>query len=373
MKRIVVIGGGFAGLSALHGLARIKKQAEIVLIDHKQTFDFLPMLPDIVGRGIRPEFLTNDLNRFSQKFWFQFINEHVEQIDTAQKSIRTVNQTIPYDYVVIASGSETNFYGDTAVEKNAYTLDSVADAEKILAAVGTGAHETIVVGGGGYTGIEIATNGWKYCQKKKLDKKVVIVERAPSVLGPLPEWMKRYCLNNLQKLGIDVFTDCVIERIDQETISLSNGKNFPKAMLIWSAGVKTADFVINLEAEKTRQGRISVDEFLRITDSCFIAGDTANFIFKDAPIRMGIQFAIAQGGLVAANIIRSIAGKPLKRYAPVDLGYIIPMANNFSCGNIFGMNLAGKVPTMLHYVMCMYRSFGLRNKSGMLKDLSRPF
>jgi NADH dehydrogenase FAD-containing subunit len=84
---------------------------------------------------------------------------------------------------------------------------------------------------------------------------------------------------------------------------------------------------------------------------------------------MTVQFAIAQGDLAANNIIRSIKGKKLIEYKPVDLGFIIPMANNHSCGNVFGVNLKGKLPTLLHFIMCVYRLYGMRNKIGFIKSL----
>jgi NADH dehydrogenase FAD-containing subunit len=82
-----------------------------------------------------------------------------------------------------------------------------------------------------------------------------------------------------------------------------------------------------------------------------------------------VQFAITQGDLAAANIISSIRKRPLKKYRPLDLGYIIPMANNLSCGNILGLNVSGVLATFLHFSMCIFRTLGWRNKAGILGDL----
>ncbi|MFC1704100.1 NAD(P)/FAD-dependent oxidoreductase [Candidatus Omnitrophota bacterium] len=369
MKKIIVIGGGFAGISALAKLSKLRNEAEIVLIDKKEEFNFLPMLPDIVGRGVRPRFLTNDLQALSKRFGFNLIKDKVKKIDLEKKEVTTASQKIAYDYIVIASGSETNFYGNSMIEQNSHTLDSVNDVQNILKTIDTKKPKTIVIGGGGYTGIEIATNIRRHLVKCKRDSTIVIVERAPSLLGPLPEWMKAYVSQNLKRLSIEAFTECVIEKVENGTIWLSNGKNFDTILLIWSAGVKTADFIFELHAQKTPQGRIKVDEYLRLSDTCFVVGDATQIFHKEKPLRMAIQFAIAQGQIAAENIIRSIRGKPLKKYKPIDLGYVVPMANNYSCGTVLGVNLKGKLPTFFHYFMCIYRSVGLNNRLGIFVDL----
>ncbi|MFA5231966.1 MAG: hypothetical protein WC416_06175, partial [Candidatus Omnitrophota bacterium] len=101
------------------------------------------------------------------------------------------------------------------------------------------------------------------------------------------------------------------------------------------------------------------------------AGDAALFITKGNPIRMAVQFSIAEGAQTADNIIRSIKKLPLKKFQPRDLGFIIPMANNRSCGAVFGLNLKGFLPTLLHFMMCIYRSYGLRNKIGLTVNLAK--
>jgi NADH dehydrogenase len=166
-----------------------------------------------------------------------------------------------------------------------------------------------------------------------------------------------------------VFTQSSIERIDGSTVYVSNQKIFDNALVIWVAGVKTAKFIQELTAEKNTQGRLKVDSFLRLNENCFIVGDAAYVKYKENYLRMAIQFAMAQGDLTAKNIIRAIKGKKPVSYKSIDLGYIIPMANNYSCGNVFGVNLKGKPPTLLHFIMCIYRLYGIRNKIGFIRNL----
>ena len=131
MKKVVIIGCGFSGMAALSKLKRSGLRLDISVIDKKRTFDFLPALPDCLGRGIHPEDLTFDIEKFAPGF----INEEVVSLDLEKKEAATVNRTLAYDYLLIASGSETNFYGNDQIKKYALTLDSAADAGKIIAAL----------------------------------------------------------------------------------------------------------------------------------------------------------------------------------------------------------------------------------------------
>lgn len=371
MKKIVIIGAGFAGLSALSRISAYNKKAglEVTLINDKPVFSFLPMLPDCLGRGISPEHLSLDPASLTRKTSFTFIKDRVAAIDLEKKEISTSALTLNYDFLVIASGTETNFYGNDRLHEYAFKLDDTADAACIRRALGEKAHSAYLIAGGGYTGIEVATNLRVYLNKKKADKRVVIIERAASILAPLPEWMKGYVAANLKKLGIEVLVNTTIEKVEAGSIRLSDGKTFSGAMLIWAAGVRTADYIQNLKVEKNNQGRIRTDEYLRVNASCFAAGDTCYFPYKNNFLRMAVQFAIMEGRCAGANIIRSLENRSLVKYRPLDLGLIIPMANNRSCGIVLGLNMRGYLATLCHYIMCIYRSYGFKNKINIIKDL----
>jgi len=108
----------------------------------------------------------------------------------------------------------------------------------------------------------------------------------------------------------------------------------------------------------TPQGRVRVDPCLRWRENCFAAGDAGAYVRGAHPLRMSVQFAITQGEAAAGNIFRQIHGQPLRPYRPFDPGYIVPMANNHSCGLILGAPLTGRLPTLLHYALCAYRMPG---------------
>jgi len=368
MHKIVIIGAGFAGLSAAKKLSKCGLDLDIVIFDKKEDTDFLPLIPDAVGRGLGPELLTYRIQALLGKK-VRFIKEEVISIDLEAKQVYTVGSSYTYDFLLISSGSQTNFFGNQNAQDYAYALNSVNDVKVIINALRDNKFDNFIICGGGYTGIEAATNLWLLFRKNGFTGRVVIVERTPGILGPLPLWMKIYVRDNLKSMGIEVLLNSVIENIQSNRVAVSGGRVFERAMLIWAPGVRTADFIQKLAVEKNPQGRIVVDEYLTFKQDCFCAGDAAFFVKGNNPLRMAVQFSIAEGAQTADNIIRSIKKLPLNKFRPRDLGFIIPMANNKSCGSVFGLNLKGFSPTLLHFLMCIYRSSGLRNKIGLAGNL----
>jgi NADH:ubiquinone reductase (H+-translocating) len=369
MKKVIIIGAGFAGLSAARKLSRCGLKLEITLFDKKERSDFLPLIPDCIGRNIKLEFLTGDIARFCRKLRINFIKEEVISVDLESRRVFISSADYAYDYLVIASGSQTNFFSNPDAQNYAYALNNVNQVKKIIEGLKSNRFDNFIICGGGYTGIEIATNLGVYFKKANLGNKIIIVERAPGILGPLPEWMKSYVTENIKSMGIEVLTNSVIENIGLEEVSVSGGRVFKRSMLIWVPGVKTAEFIQKLNVPKNPQGRIVVDEYLRVRDNCFCAGDTAFFGSKNNFLRMAVQFAIIQGDQAAKNIIRSIKNMPLRKYRPLDLGYIIPMANNRSCGQVLGLNVTGYLATFLHFSMCIFRAISWKNRWGLICNL----
>jgi len=366
----VIIGGGFCGLTVLDRLSKSTQECSVTLIDQKSTFDFLPLLPDIIGGRISPEYAICDLKKYVQKCKAQFICERVEAVDVQRKIVSTAQQNIAYDYLVIASGAETAYHGNISAHQYGYGIRSVVEAQKILDVFKEAPKSTYVIAGGGYTGIEVATNIWRYFSKRNEHKRIVIIERSRKFLKFLPEKLHQYVKNNLLSLNIEMIHEAEVKEVEENRVVLSNGEQFEDAMVLWTAGVKVGDWLSGIGKESDKQGRINVDEYLRVDEHCFVMGDAANIRFKDSYLRMAVQFTLTQGFSVANNILRSIRGRPLKTYNAIgDLGYVCPMANNSSVGIILGLKTTGFLPTFFHYFMCIFRTYGWRNRLGILEDV----
>ena len=368
MKRVVIIGGGFGGLACARALRQCPS-AEVVLLDRKPTSDFLPVLPDIVGGLISPGSACVSLSSCAKRDGFRFIQDDVMHIDMERRLICGQGGQREYDYLIIAAGTQTNFYGSAEAARASFKLDSVSDAGRISAAIAESSFDTAVVAGGGYTGIEIATNLRRRLARLNRNKKIIVAEASGSILNTLPEWIPLYVQKNLSRMDVEVRVNCRVESITNNRIVLSSGQVCEPAILIWAAGVQTPPFVRDVPLAKTRQGRLVVDDFLRVSERVFSVGDTAAFAGFGQPLRMAVQFAVAQGTLTGENVRRALRGEALHPYRPRDLGYIVPMANRRACGVVLNHNVRGFPAILLHYAMCVRRSTGINRKARILRDL----
>jgi NADH dehydrogenase len=164
----------------------------------------------------------------------------------------------------------------------------------------------------------------------------------------------------LDRLGIKIITGDSLQKYKGEHAQLESGREIKNAFCIWSAGVKTSNFIQNLEAKKDK-GRLLVDQNLNLKGKnekrVFVAGDSAAFATQAGkPLRMAIMFAIGQGKASARNIINNLQNKQGRAYQPVDLGYLIPLTYKKAPGVVIGAPVSPKLGYFLHYFMCFYRS-----------------
>ncbi len=367
-KRVILLGGGFAGLAAAKRLARAG--AEVVLVDPRGGTHFLPVLPDLVSRDLPPSCLVYPHARAVERWGLVARAEPAVELDLSGRSVRTPSGLLEYDVLLIATGARTNFYGRDDLERVALSLDDVPDARRIRDEVGRARWRTLVVVGGGYTGVEVATHLRRRPARLGRRARVVLVERSEALCPALGPDVQRYVHREVARLGIEVRTGRTVAEATPENVQLDDGEAFDAARLIWTAGVRTGDLVQSLDREKNRQGRLYVDECLRIGERCFVAGDAAA-VRGDGqdPLRMSVQLALQSGRCAGANIVRVLNGRPPKPFRLFDPGYVVPMAHFRGCGRVLGVPVQGLVPSLLHYALSVAFSFGLANRRVMARAL----
>ncbi|MBF0479457.1 MAG: FAD-dependent oxidoreductase [Candidatus Omnitrophica bacterium] len=366
---VVIIGGGFAGLSVVKGLCKKSADLKIILIDIKLTFDFLPALPDVVSQNISSQFLQADLTELSRRWNFEFICEEVKAVSLVDKCVSISNRTIVFDFLVVASGSQTNFYGHDNLKQNCLVFDTIHDALVLSEKCADPQWKNIIIAGGGYTGVELSSQVCAFIQRKRLNKKVLLLIRSDNPFQFLKQNQNKYTYNVLSKSGVDIRLKTEVKNIHDGRVELNTGEVIENALTVWTAGVKTPEFIWNMGVPITEQGRIMVNKQLLFADYCFAAGDSSAFEHQGNFLRMAVHFSCMEGLLIAQNILRIIKGLPLKEYKPFDLGYVLPLANSQACGIILGISVWGRIPLFLHYFMCIVKTLGWRKKWGIFKEL----
>lgn len=378
--RVVVVGGGFAGIRCLGVLRRREPSLRLTLIDPAPASVFRPLLPDVIAGKIGLPHLLFPLDRFCSRNRADFINDAATGMD-AVDLILSSGRRIPFDHLVIACGAGPSFYGNEAARKTAFTLYSTADAarlrERTEKALSAGRRHTFIVVGGGYTGLETATAlAWRIRRTIPPDRQsafaVRIVELAPRILGRLPDRFALPAAGETLKLGVEIATAAKIGSISPEAMEI-NGETVRDFTLIWSAGVAAGDFAGGIDSPRDKQGRLTISPDLRLPgrENIWALGDCAAFSDGKETLRMAVQFSRAQGEAAAINIQRAIRGEPPLAFLPRDLGWLIPLASWRAWGVALGRPVGGRLGAFLHYALCVHRTHRAADRIGIVGDLLR--
>ncbi len=324
-------------------------KAQIVLFDKFNHHTFQPLLYQVATSGLETNSIVAPFRKiFSRQTDFYFRLAEVKAVAAEENSIETSIGSVKYDYLVIATGASTNFYGMSDIEKHASFMKNIVDATKLRnriirnleyalltedAEVMNSLMDFVIVGGGP-TGVELAgalTELRKNAFRKdypELDMRqmdIYLVEASPRLLNGMSEKASAKALEFLEEMGVHVLLNTAVKSYDGYEVELSTGKRLISRSLIWAAGVK-GNPIDGLNPESiTRGNRLLVDEFNRIKgyENIFAIGDVA-LMEGDAKFPKGhpqmAPPAQQQGRLVATNIRRLIARQPLKPFRYFDKG-----------------------------------------------------
>lgn len=366
MKKIVVIGGGFAGNAACKSLTLglAEAEAEIFLIDKNSYTTMLPSLPDLVGSRVTRNSMTREFSDMLPKR-IKFINENVTTVSLPEKKIKTDKGTYEYDYLIFAPGSVTNFFDFNQSMDRVRKMDCLDDAENIRSVfideLDAGKFRRIVISGAGFTGMELACNLRHILKSRGKSMDIVMVERAKRILPMVSEKLADYVEKNMNTLGINIMKDHFITEFDGKDVVLNTGEKLEDVFFCWCSGVKVP-FKPEGEYKTLPDGRVQVDDFLRVTGypEAYVAGDCAGIKQGEMYLRRAVNFASMSGKQAAENIVRSIKGLPLQKAKILDLGWVIPLYIT-SIGVAFGHEIKGRKGVSMHYLMCGLKNYSLSN------------
>ncbi|MFW5839133.1 MAG: NAD(P)/FAD-dependent oxidoreductase [Planctomycetota bacterium] len=387
-KRVIVLGGGFAGQQALRILARKGHRIERVLIDRRRTGEFAPLYPDLISGRVSARSLTVPLDDYARAKGAHFVRASVKDIQAGR--VETDRGLFQADAILLATGCVTNWYGNGSARQHAFGLKSNLEGLRLgreiqrryVEARDEGRPCRVLIVGGGYTGFEAAGHAHLLLSRlqrrdrwaRDLPIEIRILDIAPRVLSMIDDDLAGPAVRLIESMGVDVQTGLTVESIaaDRRAV-LSDGSEVDNALVVWTAGVTPGAEAANLDVEKRAQGRLGVDQYLRLPgqETLFAAGDVAGALGNDGqPLRMGVQFSIAAGSAAARNIVAALAGRKCKAFRPLDPGYVVPLARTSGAGDILRLRkYHGPLPFFLHYFMCIARNWTVKKRLFLLADL----
>jgi NADH dehydrogenase len=387
-KRVVIIGGGFGGLKLARLLA--ESEFEIVLIDKNNYHQFQPLFYQVATAGLEPSAIAFPFRKAFQGNKRMHIRiTEVSSVNSKENYITTSIGRINYDFLVLAMGADTNFFGNERIMANAMPMKSVSEAlgirnrilENYELALGTEDKEeqkalmNIVVVGGGPTGVEVS--GTLAEMKKHILPKdypelnfdymqVSLVESSPRVLNSMSDHASTKARAYLEKLGVHIRTGTRVKDYDGKTVSLSDGSELYTRMLVWAAGV-AGNKLQGIPAEVlTPNNRIKVDRYNKVEgfENIFAIGDIAYMTEEAYPNGhpMVAQPAMQQAENLAKNLKNIINKKPLTQFHYKDLGSMATVGKNLAVVDLPRIKFQGFFAWLVWMFIHLMSIAGMKNR-----------
>ncbi|EMW5785608.1 NAD(P)/FAD-dependent oxidoreductase [Enterococcus faecalis] len=391
-QNIVVVGAGYAGVSATKFLAKkFKKDTDvtITLIDRHSYHTMMTELHEVAGGRVEPEAIQYDLQRlFSRKKNVKLVTDTVTGIDKENKVVKTLADSYPFDQLILGMGGEPNDFGTPGVKENGFTLWSFDDAVKIRhhieATVAKAAIEpdaevrkamlTFVVCGSGFTGIEMVGEliDWKdrLAKDAKIDPDeitLMVVEAMPTILNMLSRNDAAKAERYLEKKNVQLLLNSPIVEVAADHIKLKDGSEVPTHTLIWTAGVKATSDAADFGLEAARGSRLVANEYMQAKGyedkNIYIIGDLVYYEeTPNTPTPQIVQAAEQTGHTAAANIVADIKGGEKHAFKGNYQGFMVSIGAKWGVANLFDkIHLSGFLAIIMKHIVNLKYFFDIRS------------
>ena len=387
-KKIVIIGGGFGGIELAKKLK--SQHVDIVILDKHNYHTFQPLLYQVATGGLEADSIAFPIRKiFKGQKNLKFRVTEVKTVVPEENKLATTIGDIEYDYLVIATGSTSNYFGQTEISQNAMPMKSIPEAlnlrslilqnleAAIIAEDPEREHELLnfVVVGGGPTGVETAgaiaelkkhvlKNDYPELDLNKVN--IYLIEGSPELLGAMSIQAQQKSKAFLEELGVTVYTEARVQGYDGKTLSLVDGRNIGSATVIWSAGVKGV-VLEGLNTEVVVRGnRLKVNDINLVEgyQNIFAIGDVAAMITEEMPNgHPGVApAAIQQGKQLAKNLMNIIENKPTTPFKYFDKGAMATVGRNRAVVDINKIRFQGIFAWFTWMFVHLMTLVGFRNK-----------
>lgn len=377
--RIVIVGAGFGGLQTAQSLAN--SGADVCLIDRHNYHTFVPLLYQVATSQLEPEYIAYPIRTIIRRFSgkrhqhkpkTRFLWAEVQRIDFKAQIVKTDRCAIAYDFLVLATGSKTQYLGVTGASEYAFPLRTLTEAvrlrNRILACLELASQEsdpeirqhllTFTIVGGGATGVEIAGALIEMLRGKfrrdypTLDLqqlRLIVIQSGDRLLAELPKKLGVYTYKRLTQLGVEVYLQTRVSQVTKESVHLQNHEIIPTATVIWTAGLEANSPQTPEEISTAKKGKFLVHPTLQLLEqpNVYAIGDLAYIEQNGKPLAGVAPVALQQGVTVARNIQQQLRGKSPKPFSYFNKGRLAIIGCYSGVGKIGNFAFTGFLPWVI--------------------------
>ena len=395
--RLVILGGGFGGLDVARAVGDSRAARgywDTLLVDKENFFQFNPLLPAVAVGAVETRHIVYPLREMARHRHIRFQKNKAMRIDLERRVVELHNGLVePWDTLVIAAGSVTNWFGVPGAEAYARPFKTLVDAMTLRARVvelfemaeqarSDAQRRTLlsfVLVGGGVTGVEVAAELIEMSRDTLLPRypslspshlSVTVIEGGDRLVRAARPEHSAYVERFLRRRGVRVELGTAVRRVHPHAVELSDGRTLPAFTIVWTAGVTPAAFVRELPLLHHSDNRVRVDDMLRALrpdgtpfEDLYVIGDCAASKRHDGSMQPQLsQTAIAMGTHVGRTLVRRAHGQPPERFSFRDAGYIISLGKHSSVLDLFGIPLSGKLAWLAWAGAYLVKMVGFRKQ-----------
>ncbi|MGH9441664.1 MAG: NAD(P)/FAD-dependent oxidoreductase [Thermoanaerobaculia bacterium] len=385
-RHVVIVGGGFAGLSAAKALRG--STLGVTLVDRRNHHLFQPLLYQVATAELNPSDIAAPIRHVLRRERnLEVLLAEVKSVDVAARKLRIDGGEIAYDRLIVASGATHSYFGHPEWERFAPGLkdldDAIAIRARVLSAFESAEREedpaaraewlTFAIVGGGPTGAELAgalaeiARGVMAGDFRRIDPRraqILLIEGADRILGTFPPELSEKARRELERLGVEVRTQAAVTQIDERGV-VAGGVRIAARTVLWAAGVAASPLARSLVAPLDRSGRVEITPELTVPgrDDVFVVGDLATLTQAGRPVFGQAPAAMQAGRHAARNVIRAEAGLPLRPFHYIDKGSFAVIGRGYAVGTIANrVRLSGLAGWWMWVGIHIYYLIGFRNR-----------
>ncbi len=386
-SRVVIVGGGFGGLSAAQAL----KHADVAVsvVDRTNYHLFQPLLYQVAMAGLSPGDIAHPIRSILRKQRnAEVVLCEISKVDLKNNLLQSNIGDIAYDYLILAAGAQTNYFGHNDWPEHAVGLKDIDDAleirRRVLVAFEEAEREkdpqkqkqllTFVVIGGGPTGVELAGSLAELARHSLIrdfrhinpsTAIIILLEGLPRVLPPFAEALSFKAAQQLKEIGVEVRTGVKVTEIDENGVHVEGGEIIPSSTVMWCAGVAAVPLTRTMDVKLDRGGRVIVEPDLSIAGfkNAFAIGDLANFSHQgESPLPGLAPVAMQEGIAVAQSILDDLASRPRQSFHYIDRGTMATIGRLAAVAQIGKLKMSGKPAWLAWLFIHILMLIGFRNR-----------